>query len=212
MTQAIHSPVRTSFAWQLAVNNPGHMYNVGNLVAFAGALGIFALQIKLARGDQSLWQHLFGTLEATATSLATLVFWIGGRKYATAWVRGFPPEERANRAGHVLSCFGAILIGVVLVRLAATETALALSLIATILHVGGKLGSWLAADQDRHFKPMPFYSRIPYAATLMLDLRHGFLTDLEGQAWDASMLMPAMLIVATIFWARADWVLLDGKS
>jgi hypothetical protein len=188
-----------------AFSNPGWLYNAGNAVAFFGALLLCGLTAPQGLTANSLSIHLLGNTPATLTTVATLLFWISGLKYAAAWSAGFPPEPNANAAGHALSTCGAILIGFALMALARSEVALALAIVATIMHAGGKLASWRAPDNDGYFKAMPLYSRVPYATTLFLDLRS------DGVAFGdltLAAVLPCALLIATLFWARADWLLL----
>jgi hypothetical protein len=193
-----------------ALSNPGFLYNAGNLMTFVGSVILF---VVVSGGSQGLTlngfaAHFLGNWPAALTTLATIIFWTSGMKYAAAWSHGFPPDQRLNGAGHAISTLGALTIGVALIGLARTEVALALALIATILHAGGKMVSWLAPQDDCYFKPMPLYSRIPYVTTLCLDMRSDLLTSATAREFASKITLPVFLLVATLFWARADWLLL----
>jgi hypothetical protein len=200
-----HVDVVTTFS------NPGLLYNIGNLVAFFGALALFMLLSGSGRGAtaEGFVAHFLGNWPAVLTTLASLVFWVSGVQYAKAWAKGFPPEAKSNNAGHALSTLGALTIGVALMGLARTEVSLALAIIATILHAGGKLASWRAPTRDDYFKPMPLYSRVPYVTTLCLDLRSDMLSSGAMNDVVTGLSLPSFLLVATMFWARADWLLLQ---
>ncbi len=194
--------------------NPGQLYNAGNALAIFGALlscSVFAGIQKISVA-QSIGSFFFGSLPALLATLASVIFWVSGMKYAEAWKHGFPPRARANASGHALSTLGALLIGFALMAMARSEVALALAIVATILHVGGKWGSWTAPDHDAHFKPMPFYSRVPYVTSLCLDIRSDWLNSNTTVDGVPQMLLPLALIFAAAFWARADWCLLQNSK
>jgi hypothetical protein len=182
-------------------SNPGLLYNIGNLIAFFGALALFMLLSGSGRGVTADGFVL--------TTAASLIFWVSGVQYAKAWAKGFPPVTKSNNAGHALSTLGALTIGIALMGLARTEVALALAIVATILHAGGKLASWRSPTCDDYFKPMPLYSRIPYVTTLCLDIRNDVLTGGPLHIVMPGLVLPLFLICATAFWARADWLLLQ---
>jgi hypothetical protein len=214
-----HAPSRLDYgSRRIAIppilSNPGIMYNVGNAIAFAGSLFTFVvLSLALPNSSgQGLAHYFLGTAPALLTSVATLVFWVSGMCYANAWARGFPPHPRFNRQGHALSTIGALCIGFALVLMARTEVALALALIATILHVGGKWVSWHAPEADHYFKPMPLYSRVPYVTTVLLDMRSDMLVATSLAELLGKLALPLFLLVATLFWARADWLLLPSQK
>ena len=192
-------------------SNPGLLYNIGNLFAFFGTLALFMLLSGSGRGvtADGFAAHFLGNWPAVLTTAASLVFWISGMQYAKAWAKGFPPEARSNNAGHALSTLGALTIGIALMGLARTEVSLALAIIATILHAGGKLASWRAPSRDDYFKPMPLYSRVPYVTTLCLDMRSDVLAGGALNDVVTGLSLPLFLLVATMFWARADWLLLQ---
>ena len=195
----------------MTTSNPGLLYNIGNLIAFFGALALFMLLSGSGRGvtADGFVAHFLGNWPAVLTTAASLVFWVSGMQYAKAWAKGFPPESKSNNAGHALSTLGALTIGVALMGLARTEVSLALAIIASILHSGGKLASWREPTRDDYFKPMPLYSRVPYVTTLCLDMRSDVLAGGALTAVVTGLVLPLFLLVATMFWARADWLLLQ---
>ncbi len=192
------------------LQNPGQLYNAGNALAIFGALLSCAVLAGIQKTSVAygIGNFFFGSLPALLATLASTIFWVSGMKYAEAWKHGFPPQAKANAAGHALSTLGALLIGLALMAMARSEVALALAIVATILHVGGKWGSWTAPGNDAYFKPMPFYSRVPYVTSLCLDIRSDWL---HSAAVDGvpQILLPLGLIFAAAFWARADWCLLQ---
>jgi hypothetical protein len=192
-------------------SNPGLLYNIGNLIALCGALALFILLSGSGRGvtADGFVAHFLGNWPAVLTTLASLVFWVSGAQYAKAWAKGYPPEAKSNSAGHALSTMGALTIGIALIGLARTEVALALAIIATILHAGGKLASWRAPTRDGYFKPMPLFSRVPYVTTLCLDMRNDLLSGAALHEVAIVLALPLFLLIATLFWARADWLLLQ---
>jgi hypothetical protein len=197
-----------------ALSNPGLLYNIGNSLAFFGTLALFVLLSGSGHGvtTEGLVAHFLGNWPAVLTTAASIIFWVSGMKYASAWARGFPPDARANAIGHALSTLGALMIGVALMGLARTEVALALAIIATILHAGGKLASWRSPNCDDYFKPMPLYSRVPYVTTLCLDMRSDVLAAGPWDALATGLVLPLFLLGATMFWARADWLLLQKAN
>lgn len=205
---------RPIFAFREMPSNPGLLYNIGNAVAFFGAIAAFVLNALLAQSltGAGFASHFIGNAPALLTTMATFVFWISGLNYAKAWAKGFPPHPGLNSKGHALSTLGAVCIGLALVLMARTETALALAVVATILHVSGKWVSWKAPDADQYFKPMPLYSRVPYATTVLLDLRSDMLTSSSLDDATIKVALPLFLLVATLFWARADWLLLPQQK
>lgn len=192
------------------LSNPGLLYNIGNVVAFFGTLILFLLLSSSQRGPtvDGLLSHFLGNWPAVFTTLASVVFWVSGLQYAKAWAKGFPPEAKANNTGHALSTLGALAIGIALMGLARSEVSLALAIIATILHTGGKLASWRTPNADDYFKPMPLYSRVPYITTLCLDMRYDVLSGAPLDVLVMGLTLPSFLLVATVFWARADFLLL----
>jgi hypothetical protein len=191
--------------------NPGQLYKVGNVLVIFSAVSscVLLAGVQHLSVADSISDFFFGSLPSIVATAASFVFWTSSVKYADAWKKGFPPDQNSNAAGHALSTLGAILIGIALMAMARTEVALALAIVSTILHVGGKWGSWIAPGNDAFFKPMPFYSRIPYVTSLFLDIRADWLNS-NGAAGDMSLvLLPLGLILATVVFARADWCLLQ---
>ena len=194
-----------------AYSNPGFLYNMGNLLALFGSLALFVLLSGSGRGvtADGFAAHFLGNWPALLTTIASVIFFVSGLQYAKGWAKGFPPDTRSNNAGHALSTLGALTIGIALIGLARTEVALALAIVATILHAGGKLASWRSPTRDGYFKPMPLYSRVPYLTTLCLDMRNEVITSQSWNLLPANFVLPLCLLAATLFWARADWLLLQ---
>ncbi len=190
------------------LRNPGIFYNVGNGLALFAAIFHCAVRANLdvASSISELRNYFFGTWPALFTSLAVVAFLFSGRKYAQAWASGFPPVERANQTGHLVSAFGAILIGLGLIGFSVTALTLALAIITTLLHAGGKFGSWWSKDRIDLFKVMPLVSRVTYGASLAFDIQSQ-IAKMASFSDATVLLLPSALIFATLFWARADWLL-----
>lgn len=211
------SPLRSensADAIAATLSNPGQLYNIGNGLAFCGALVLF-IWVSITGHSvttDGFIAHFLGNWPALLTTTASVIFWISGMNYAKAWAHGFPPDAKANTYGHALSTLGAVIIGIALMGLARTEVSLALAIIATILHAGGKLASWQTPNADDYFKPMPLYSRVPYVTTLCLDMRSDFLMSTTWDGLLNSVVLPFFLLIATMFWAKADWLLLQKEK
>jgi hypothetical protein len=209
-SQLLQRAATSGFSFPKLLNNPGLLYNCGNLISVLAACADCILAAKIAGQSNALnfTNYFFGTWPAIFTSMAVAVFLAGGNKYTLAWKNGFPPDQKRNAHGHLLSALGALLIGVALLGLAQNQLAFYLALITTFLHVGGKFGSWAAPRYDAQFKAMPLLSRTTYVATLSLDIiaqiQHTQSTDMLI----AKLILPSCLMAATIFWARADWLLM----
>ena len=196
------------------LHNPGLLYNSGNLIPVLAACADCILAAKFAGQSDgpNFTNYFFGTWPAIFTFMAVAVFLAGGNKYTLAWKNGFPPDQKRNAQGHVISAFGTLLIGIALLGLAQNKLALFLALVTTCLHVGGKFGSWTASVDDALFKIMPLLSRATYVATLTLDVvaqvQHSQSTD----SLVVKLILPTCLIAATLFWARADWLLIPKRK
>ncbi len=216
MKPVILTSGQTRLRWlpENILENPGTLYNIGNAVAiFAAASGSAMIAATHhTSAVTNIAASFLGSMPALLTTFASVVFWVSGMKYAAAWKHGFPPDRKANNDGHALSTFGALLIGLALMAFARSEVALALAIIATILHAGGKWGSWQSPDNDTYFKPMPFYSRVPYVTSLCLDMKLDWLRQDMATENLPHLILPLGLIYATFFWARADWLLLPKTS
>ena len=78
-------------------DNPGKLYNAGNIVALGvGLLDCMVLsQAKLGATFAALNNFFIGSWPAIFTSLAVIFFFIIGQKYASAWANGYPPNVHA---------------------------------------------------------------------------------------------------------------------
>jgi hypothetical protein len=199
---------RKHFGW---LSNPGALYNSGNAVALIAGLVQCALQANLDASSSALelQRYFFGTWPALFTSTAVLLFFWGGQKYSNAWAKGFPPIERDNLMGHQISAIGAVLIGFGLMGFSKDSTTFALAVITTLLHAAGKFGSWMSNDKISAFKIFPLFSRFTYAASISLGI---FVQNGSANNSFAELFMPCALLLATILWARADWLLRPRKS
>jgi hypothetical protein len=191
------------------LQNPGRLYNYGNYVALAAAFlhCIVSAQIKGAATSAEIMDFFLGSWPALFTSLAVMLFFVSGKKYAMAWAKGFPPLEIYNSHGHALSAIGAVLVGIGLIGLSQNWISLMLAVITTLLHAGGKFGSWSCAENDRFFKMMPLFSRVIYITSLGLDILAISLQSNYGAEMLVQMLFPVLLVCAAMVWARADWML-----
>jgi hypothetical protein len=196
------------------LHNPGLLYNSGNLISVLAACAdcILAARIAGQSNGPNFINYFFGTWPAIFTSMAVAVFLIGGNEYTLAWKNGFPPDQKRNSQGHAISAFGALLIGIALLGLAQNDLAIFLSLVTTCLHTGGKLGSWIIPERDAQFKIMPLLSRATYVATLTIDVVAQVQYSQNNDALIVKLIMPACLIAATLFWARADWLLMPKRQ
>jgi hypothetical protein len=213
-TQLLQHAATSRFSLPKFVHNPGLLYNAGNLISVLAACADCILAAKIAGQSNApnFTNYFFGTWPAIFTSMAVAVFLAGGNKYTLAWKNGFPPDQKSNAQGHALSALGALLIGIALLGLAQNQLALYLALITTFLHVGGKFGSLVAPTYDVQFKIMPLLSRTTYVATLTLDVVAQMQHYQSADLLIAKLIMPACLIAATLFWARADWLLMPKRK
>jgi hypothetical protein len=211
MAQIFVAPVNHSLVVlaKQHLQNPGRLYNDGNLVALAGAISYCAIsaQLKGAATLSELKVFFFGSWPALFTTLAVIIFFISGKKYADAWAKGFPPNENLNTQGHALSTIGAVLVGFGLIGLSQNIFSLVLAVITTLLHAGGKFGSWTRMGHDAFFKTLPLLSRATYVASLSWDIATIVTQNSYGTDMIVQMLFPAALICAAALWSRADWLL-----
>lgn len=209
-SQLLQPAATSGFSFPKCLHNPGFLYNSGNLISVLAACADCILTAKIAgqSNGPNFVDYFFGTWPAIFTSMAVAVFLVGGNKYTLAWKNGFPPDQKRNSKGHAISAFGALLIGIALLGLAQNQLALFLALATTCLHAGGKIGSWFAPENDAHFKIMPLLSRAPYVATLSIDVVAQVQHDQNIDFLIIKLILPVCLIAATLFWARADWLLM----
>jgi hypothetical protein len=209
-SQLLQPAAASGFLFPQFVNNPGMLYNVGNLISVLAACAdcIVAASVAGQSNELNFANYFFGTWPAIFTSMAVAVFLAGGNRYTLAWKNGFPPDQRRNAQGHIISAFGALFIGIALLGLAQTQMAFYLAVITTFLHVGGKFGSWTAPQYDVQFKIMPLLSRTTYVATLSLDIIAQIQHNQSIDLLIAKLILPSCSIAATFFWARADWLLI----
>ena len=196
------APNTSSFKLRVSFfDNPGKLYNAGNIVALGvGLLDCMVLsQAKLGATFAALNNFFIGSWPAIFTSLAVIFFFINGQKYASAWANGYPPNVHDNKMGDGLSGLGAILIGVGLIGFSQGNLGFYLAIITTLLHAGGKFGSFANWQSERFFKILPFVSRATYILALVATL----FTSIEP--WHE--IVPWGLIAAAMIWARADWLL-----
>jgi hypothetical protein len=189
-------------------NEPGVVYNFGNVLGFcaglASAVWPAGTEADVGAVDRML-QHLAGSHAALALTLATVIFLWGGTIYSRAWSNGAPPDPALNRQGDLWSTAGAVCLAVGLFVLG--NPLLALS--AGVLHAMGKLGSAWGGDTRLRLsgwtprlsdlsKDLVLVSRVP----AILSAAVGFAGD-----W-----LSASIIVCCLAWARADWLLLSSEG
>jgi hypothetical protein len=146
--------------------NPGACYNLGNCLALLAAVLNCVMHAKLnaLASVQEIQLYFVGTWPAIFITVAVGAFLFGGRQYAVAWENGYPPLERENQKGHLISAFGALLIGFGLIGFSTSASTFILAVLTTALHVGGKLGSWWHDDKIQLYKLLPLMSRSTYAS------------------------------------------------
>lgn len=186
-------------------NEPGVLYNFGNVLGFsAGVISAAWLpdtQIGTGAVD-GIVRHLVGSHAALALTLATVIFFWGGIIYSRAWANGALPDAELNRQGDLWSTAGAVRLAFGLFVLG--NPVLAMS--AGVLHALGKLGSAWGGGSRLNFagwslsvgdlcKDLVLVSRVP----AILSAAIGFAGD-----W-----LSASVIVCCLVWARADWLLLS---
>jgi hypothetical protein len=187
-------------------NEPGALYNFGNVLGFStgliSAVWLHGAQIGTGTVLDGMIRHLAGNHAALALTAATAIFFWGGIVYSRAWSNGAPPDAVLNRHGDLWSAAGAVCLAFGLFFLG--NPLLALS--AGGLHALGKLGSaWgggarfnlggLSLRVGDVCKDLVLVSRVP----AILSAAVGFASD-----W-----LSASVIVCCLVWARADWLLLS---
>jgi hypothetical protein len=203
----LHAPP-FAFAKQ-QLQNPGRLYNLGNYLALSAAIlhCLVSAYVKGITTTSEIGSFFFGSWPAMFTTLAVLIFFVSGRIYAKAWATGFPPIAKLNSQGHMLSAMGAVFVGVGLIGISQNNLSLFLAVTTTILHAGGKFGSWIGFGNDAAFKILPLLSRGTYIASLVLDIAATTMQNNFGMNLSIEILLPLALITAAAAWARADWLL-----
>ena len=189
-------------------NEPGVLYNIGNVLGFSAGIVSAAWLGQPQAGIGTLdgiIRHLVGSHAALALTLASVIFFWGGIVYSRAWANGAPPDPELNRQGDLWSTAGAVCLAFGLFVLG--DPVLAMS--AGVLHALGKLGSawgggtrlrllgWSPSISDLS-KDLVLVSRVP----AILSAAVGFAGD-----W-----LSASVIVCCLVWARADWLLLSPEG
>ena len=214
--QAAHHHFDFRGALRERMAGPGGFYNLGNAVALGTGI---ALQLRTANASGTGWSrallaYFVGSPSATALTVATIVFFVGGEVYHRAWQAGSEPDPFLLRLGDLLSAVGAVALGIGLLILDKPV----LAAFSGLLHALGKLGNSLPPAErmrdrfwPRHL-PDPFrlsvvVSRIPalLAASLaILAAAAGWAYGSSGSDVAASF----GLIVAYLLWTKADVMLL----
>lgn len=187
-------------------NEPGVLYNFGNVLGFSAGLIAAAWPhgVEASGGTvvDGMIRHLAGSHAALALTVATAIFFWGGIVYSRAWANGAPPDAALNRQGDLWSAAGAVCLAFGLFILGNPL----LAMTAGVLHAFGKLGSaWggearlrvagLSLSVGGLCKDLVLVSRVP-----------AVLSAAVGFAGDA---LSASVIVCCLLWARADWLLLS---
>lgn len=192
---------------------PGGYYNIGNALALIAGLVVQAAAAARA-GDQgavldAVRAALIGSPGATALTAAIAIFIVAGEMYHRAWARGLPPDRRMNWWGDFLSGVAAVVLTFAL----AAFGDILLALLSGAMLALGKFGSALMPEDDavpgrqasaRRWRLVVLASRVPALATLALGL-----ASMLGAGAPADMVvMPAVMFVCYLLWARADLLLL----
>jgi hypothetical protein len=193
------------------MRGPGGYYNVGNALALGTGI---AVQVSGTLGHGSVLlavrEYLVGSPAATALTLAILIFGWSGEMYHRAWVHGFPPDRGLNWWGDFLSGVAALVLTFALAAFGDLRLALASGLLLAI----GKFGSALKPEEPAHqgnkwprlFRWTVLASRGPAIATLLVEIVR--LSAAAGDALAGRLVMPVVMLVCYLLWARADLLLM----
>jgi hypothetical protein len=198
------------------LKGPGGLYNTGNIIGLATGL---ALQTRSSPEGSSIVDSavafFVGSTSGLALTLATLIFLVSGEAYHRAWVNGFPPLQRLNNAGDLLSGFGALALGVSLMIVGQPV----LAATAGLLHAIGKFGSAFhitsfssTLDWPKVFRSLVIASRIPAILAAGIGI-FGVIPDIpillvHGHAM--TIIAPVSFLVCYLLWAKADMLLLKA--
>lgn len=190
-------------------NEPGALYNFGNVLGFStglfSAVWLHGAQVGTGTVLDGMIHHMAGSHAALALTAATAIFFWGGMVYSRAWANGAPPDAVLNRYGDLWSAAGAVCLAFGLFVLG--NPLLAMS--AGVLHALGKLGSAVGGEARFSLgglslrlgdlcKDLMLVSRAP----AILSATVGFAGD-----WPS-----ASIIACCLVWARADWLLLSPEG
>lgn len=193
------------------MRGPGGCYNLGNIFALVAGLVVQVVSMPDggAHGLANLLaisgHYLFGSPGSTTLSVAIFIFLISGELYHRAWANGSPPDARLNHLGDLLSGVASLVLTVALVIFGD----IFLAIISGVLLAGGKFGSAFVPDGplSRRFRQAVLLSRLPAVAALSVEfVRVVALATPETPV--AAIVMPIVMILSYLIWARADWLLL----
>jgi hypothetical protein len=210
---------RVVAALRARLEGPGGCYNIGNAIGLLVGLLVQVrstagpADLTLALATRSVGDYFAGNAAAVALTLATIVFFWSGEEYHRAWAGGFPPLQRRNRNGDILSGVGALFLGAGLLALG--EPLLAAT--SGLLHAAGKFGSAVDVGAlgggDRIarrlrdlFRWSVVASRAPAIVAALLAL--GILVSTPGPIDADAAIISATLVVCYALWTRADLMLL----
>ena len=188
---------------------PGGLYNLGNALALGAGLAVQASAVETDRPGallEAVRLYFVGSPGATALTAAILVFFVSGEAYCRAWRGGFPPDQRLNRWGDVLSGIGAVILTAAL----AAFGDLLLAALSGALLAFGKFGSAFRPEDSRRPDPWPFRFRLAVLASrfpALAALAAQVLTLLQTGAGPRALIMPAVMFGCYLIWARADLLL-----
>jgi hypothetical protein len=147
-----------------------------------------------------------------------LIFLASGECYHRAWLHGFPPNDPMNRAGDLLSGFGALALSVALVAFGQPL----LALTSGVLLAGGKFGSLFARNEyaprgpgrsawpDR-FRTAVLISRVPAILAVLAELGV-VLVNYGPETPAAAVIAPLSLFICYLLWSRADLLLFGAAA
>jgi hypothetical protein len=204
------------------MKGPGGYYNVGNVVGLCTGIGLQILAVSGSGGDASisaaLRDHFIGSPGAAALSGAMVTFLASGECYHRARLHGSPPHDSMNRAGDLLSGFGALALSVALVAFGQPL----LALTSGILLAGGKFGSFFAQNEyaprgpgrsawpDR-FRTAVLVSRVPAIMAVLAELAM-VLYNFGPATPAAAVIAPLSLFLCYLLWTRADLLLFGAAA
>jgi hypothetical protein len=213
--------ITTSDIWTAAstrIKGPGGLYNAGNLLGLTVSLAVATMEAPgghtVADEVTAVAVVLAGNPASLALTVATLIFFWSGEHYHRAWLCGFPPDARMNRAGDLSSGFGAVALGLGLALLA--DPILAVS--SGGLHAAGKFGSAFGPQGNRTlmghvvaldniYRGLVVISRAPAIAITLWQLTRIVFVDVDA-ALDRRLLLVTVLVCYCL-WAAADLLLMQ---
>ena len=233
----IHSLIRTANIYMSSAyisdffNNPGKLYNGGNVATLAVVVVPFTISAVSAafRGDMSQldWKSVV-TISNGLFVATKAIFYYSGDLYDRAYQHGqmvdgtYVPDIKLNRKGHFWSSVGAATLGWGLAELGDTASLL-MAATSGALHALGKFGSFATETTVESFtsakkaiwpsvyKDAVIVSRIPAAIDLAWNIGEKFYNLPIPEA--AQQSVPMFILAASYgVWTRADCLLTKDKS